>query len=434
MELRVHANSVKTRKSGPEPYRAKKLTLIRLAKGRTRWTVDGSPFELREGDVLVVNPGQIFSGIESSEQVSIHAEQIEFDWNAPKSGKESFKIGSPFQPSQASLLKTQLQQASSPILSATSTIHQLFAELLSAPKQGSPLELLQIQTCAAHLLTSICTALDRKPSAGSNSASSDTEQRVVQFLSELENCCQDEWTLTDLANEVGLKRSRFGVICRQLTGESPSTYLNRLRIRRSRKLLRTTSLSITDIAFDCGFNSSQYFAKLFRRFQGHEPTHYREIAREMKADRGIRYLKGDSARVVAFADETLGNGNFSICGTIALDRLGGTAASLEFGGDRFGFDGREGRFFLEGETLGAVQFFQRNAGIIREEIPFSFQLQRTGTKLRISVNDHLITTLKDDSERSIGRIGFRPLRNGIHVSELLINGRSASLKEGTPHR
>ncbi len=432
MKLRVHACSVKTRKSGPEPYRVTRLTFLRLVKGRTRWTIDGTPFELREGDVLVIRPGQIFSGIESSEQVSIHAEQIELDWNS-KSGnrKERLKIGSPFQPPQASLLTTQLQQASSPVFSATTHITLLFAELIGGSKEDSALAILRTQTCAAHLLTSICTALHEHQTACRPPASSDTEQRVIRFLSELEARCQDEWTLIDLATEVGLKRSRFGVICRQITGESPSTYLNRLRIRRSRKLLRTTPLSITEIAFDCGFNSSQYFAKLFRRFQGHEPTHYREMAREMQAGAGIRYLKGDSARVIAFADEVIGSGDFLILGTIALDRLGGTAASLEFGGDRFGFDGREGRFFLEGETLGAVQFFQRNAGIIREEIPFSFRLQRTGNRLRITVNDHPIATLKDDPERPIGRVGLRPLRNGIHLSQLLINGRSASLKEGT---
>ncbi|MEM1294173.1 MAG: AraC family transcriptional regulator [Verrucomicrobiota bacterium] len=432
MELRVHARSVKTRRSGPEPYRATRLTFLRLAKGRTRWTIDGAPFELHEGDVLVVKPGQIFSGIESSEQVAIRVEQVEFEWDSEESKPEAgLVIGIPFQPDQAALLASQLREVASPIVSNSAGMDLLFAELLQSSDKDEPLVELQFQSCAAHLLTSICVALGKQQTARRNPTASETEQRVIRFLSALEARCEQDWTLSDLADEVGLKRSRFGVICRQITGESPSTYLNRLRIRRSRRLLRSTALSITDIAFECGFNSSQYFAKLFRQFQGHEPTHYREIAKGMKEGDGIRYLKGDSARIVAFADERVGEGDFSIEGTIALDRLGGTAASLEFGGDRFGFDGREGRFFLEGETLGRVQFFQRNAGIIREEVPFSFALQRTGEQLQIRLNEQVIAKLPDNPKRSIGRIGLRPLRNGIHLSRFLINGTHASLREST---
>tara|TARA_R110002096_G_scaffold26518_22_gene81831 strand:+ start:659 stop:1963 length:1305 start_codon:yes stop_codon:yes gene_type:complete len=430
MEIRVHAYSVSTRNRGPEPYRVERLTFLRLAKGRTRWSIDGEKFELREGDVLLVRPGQVFSGIESSEQVSIHVESVELEWKAGNKARGiSLEVGSPFRPEQATLLRKTLLDSASPVLSTNAELGALFSKTISKAKDESPLSQLECQACAVHLLTSICAALSKRQSKPTNVASSVTEHRVAGFLSELESRAHEDWTLTELAGEVGLRRSRFGVICRQITGESPSTYLNRLRIRRSRQLLRDTDRSITEIAFECGFNSSQYFAKLFRRFQGHEPTHYREIAREMQRGKGIRYLKGDSARIVVYADEVIGKGDVEIGGVISLDRLGGTAASLEFGGDRFGFDGREGRFFLEGETLGSVRFFRRNADVIREETPFPFQLRRKGNRLRITVNDQLIASLTDDPDRAIGRVGLRPLRNGIRVAEFRIDGRAVVLKE-----
>jgi hypothetical protein len=200
--------------------------------------------------------------------------------------------------------------------------------------------------------------------------------------------------------------------------------LNRLKIRLGRRLLRSTDLSVTVIAFDCGFASSQYFAKIFRRFQGHEPTHYRRILRGSKR----LFLKGDATRNVAYADCEIGSGDCRIEGEIALDRLGETAASLEFGRDRFGFDGRAGRFFLEGETFGDAQFFARNADFIREGAPFHFVLERSGKHLKVSIDGHSIVRRTDDPRRSIGRIGLRPMRNGIEVASFWIDGNAVSLK------
>ena len=111
-----------------------------------------------------------------------------------------------------------------------------------------------------------------------------------------------------------------------------------------------------------------------------------------------------------------------------LDRLGDTAASLEFGGDRFGFDGREGCFFLEGGTFGEAQFFNRSAEVIHEGVFFPFSLKRSRKTLSMKVNGHSIFSMSDDPKRDIGRVGLRPLRNGIRVQRFEINGASTGLR------
>jgi hypothetical protein len=111
-----------------------------------------------------------------------------------------------------------------------------------------------------------------------------------------------------------------------------------------------------------------------------------------------------------------------------LDRLGETAASLEFGRDRFGFDSRAGRFFLEGEIFGDAQFFARNAEYIREGSPFRFILKRKGKHLELSIDGHTIVRRADDPCREIGRVGLRPMRNGIEVVSFEVNGKAVELK------
>jgi len=422
----ILAEDISTQHSGPKPQRITALTLLRLAKGRTIWSVEGQMRELREEQVLILLPGQGFGGIESSESVPIRIERVDLELPGNKLSAKSLSACLSLKPEDAGLLVEALRDLPNPVVSLNGESGKLFGDIIQHAPHTTPMARLHTRSCLLHLLTRLCLAL--KEQDATIPSQSEAELAVARFLGELEGRCTEEWTLDGMAECAGLKRSRFGVLCRRLTGESPTTYLNRLRIRRSRQLLRETDDTVTNIAFDCGFGSSQYFAKIFRRFQGHEPTHYRLIAREIRRGEGIHYLKGDSARVVAFAEREVGPGDFKVEGELTLDRLGDTAASLEFGRDRFGFDGREGRFFLEGETFGNAQVYQRSADVIREGIPFRFKLARKGKQLRMSVEGITIAALTDSPKRPIGKVGLRPLRNGVHVRDFRIDGEHVVLE------
>jgi transcriptional regulator GlxA family with amidase domain len=51
----------------------------------------------------------------------------------------------------------------------------------------------------------------------------------------------------------------------------------RYRIDKSKELLAQTDLSITEIAFQVGFNSQSYFDRIFQRFTGLSPHHFRRM-------------------------------------------------------------------------------------------------------------------------------------------------------------
>lgn len=107
------------------------------------------------------------------------------------------------------------------------------------------------------------------------SAAAQSEQRVAEFLGSLTRRAEQTWTLEELAAQCGLGRSRFATLCRKLTGDSPLTLVNRLRVERAKQALRETPRAVTEIAFQCGFSSSQYFARVFRAFTGMEARAYR---------------------------------------------------------------------------------------------------------------------------------------------------------------
>jgi len=74
------------------------------------------------------------------------------------------------------------------------------------------------------------------------------------------------WTLAQMAAHCGMGVTAFSKYSRELVNVGPMEYLNQCRLEHAaRQLQEQPELSVTDVAFANGFNSSQYFATCFRR-------------------------------------------------------------------------------------------------------------------------------------------------------------------------
>lgn len=63
-------------------------------------------------------------------------------------------------------------------------------------------------------------------------------------------------------------------VTRELLGETPSDYVNRVRMHHAARLLAMTDAKITDIALDCGLTNLSHFYRLFHRQFGLTPQAY----------------------------------------------------------------------------------------------------------------------------------------------------------------
>lgn len=90
--------------------------------------------------------------------------------------------------------------------------------------------------------------------------------------------------IADMAKVLGCTRGHLHTVFRRDVGMSPSDYVQRLRIKRACELLTAERDSVTDIAFQMGFASSQHFARTFRKYLGLTPTDYRK-QREQRTGR-----------------------------------------------------------------------------------------------------------------------------------------------------
>ena len=96
-------------------------------------------------------------------------------------------------------------------------------------------------------------------------------RRVIERMRNLETGL----SLQMLAKESGYSRVHFVRMFRAATGHSPHNYLIRLRLDRARELLVSPTLSLTDIALECGFSSHSHLSRVFRKVLGATPSEYR---------------------------------------------------------------------------------------------------------------------------------------------------------------
>ena len=78
-------------------------------------------------------------------------------------------------------------------------------------------------------------------------------------------------TTRELADMAHLSESYFCQIFKEVTGKTAMEYLNSIRIDKAEKMLKKTEMTITEIAFCCGFEDANYFSRTYKKIKGTTP-------------------------------------------------------------------------------------------------------------------------------------------------------------------
>lgn len=82
------------------------------------------------------------------------------------------------------------------------------------------------------------------------------------------------WSLSGLAAEASMSRSRFALRFKAVCGLSPMDYLTRWRMLLAADRLSTDGETVSEVAFDLGYDSAAAFSTAFRRVMGRAPRTY----------------------------------------------------------------------------------------------------------------------------------------------------------------
>lgn len=112
-----------------------------------------------------------------------------------------------------------------------------------------------------------------------SSAVADTEFIELVMRHMQENLGNADYSVDDMAEAVNMSRSAFTRKLKALMGQSPLDILRDMRMRRAVILIDAGQLSITQVAYESGFNDPHYFGKCFKAFYQMTPSEWKSRQR-----------------------------------------------------------------------------------------------------------------------------------------------------------
>lgn len=122
--------------------------------------------------------------------------------------------------------------------------------------------------------------LQHRPADEKHRRSSQANASVRKILTHIAGHYTEPLGLADIAAVTAYTESECCRIFRRFTGESIFSYLRSYRLEQSIGLLCGTEMSVSEIAYACGFRSSSYYIEAFKKQLGTTPLRYRRSRRE----------------------------------------------------------------------------------------------------------------------------------------------------------
>lgn len=128
-----------------------------------------------------------------------------------------------------------------------------------------------------HLKTRVSEILEGKKSDGYPENAESREEFIIEGIAVyIENNYMKDINRGELAKMVSIDRYKLSRAFNERIGQSLSSYLNSIRIKKAAELLKNRDLNITEIGYFVGFKSIEHFSRLFKALYGVSPKEFRE--------------------------------------------------------------------------------------------------------------------------------------------------------------
>jgi AraC-like DNA-binding protein len=104
------------------------------------------------------------------------------------------------------------------------------------------------------------------------------ERLLADLVNRLETGYRMKWTNAEMAKYLNVHEDYMAKLFKDMMGVGPIKYLNALRHREAKRLLRETDEKIETIAREAGFDDLHYFSRVFREREGMTASQYRKFS------------------------------------------------------------------------------------------------------------------------------------------------------------
>ncbi|MFD0997665.1 AraC family transcriptional regulator [Ohtaekwangia kribbensis] len=247
------------------------IRIYYILDGKFEWSINDRCYVLYPGDLAIILPGQKFGGARGFmdigtvcwlslevNQTDQHKKMIVGNWSG-LSKTERLTISKILQLNNTSVL-VRVKDAH--------TILQTIKDELSQQEVA-------YATRVNHLIDELLILIVRQSTYQMN-LRRDFPQTFTKLEQTLREDLARQWTVEEMAALIGLGTTAFSEKVKNYTGFSPLNYLINIRISEAIKLLRRQEMSITTIALETGFYSSQHFSTTFKKLTGYTPIEFRK--------------------------------------------------------------------------------------------------------------------------------------------------------------
>jgi AraC-like DNA-binding protein len=264
------------------------LSIKTVIAGAAVWETDGRQFVVHENSYLILNDHQRYTlTIDSARKITTFCiffkrglvEDV-FRCHVAPTGT---LLDSPIPPASNQLhFWEKLETQENGILGL---IRQLRQQVISGitTKQALEASFYTIATEIVKEHQQVGAAVAKLPSLRS-STKQELYRRVLRGRDYILSSLDSPLLLNDIAREAGLSPYHFHRAFRQAFRETPHRYSTRHRLEKARYLLSQRDRSITEVCFECGFESLGSFSSLFRRHFGVSPREFRYSSENSKIE------------------------------------------------------------------------------------------------------------------------------------------------------
>lgn len=248
------------------------LEMSCVLRGTGTYQVNGEDYDMRPGDIFLFAPTDrhnLTLGNETLEHIVIHLDPS-FIWNALGNDMDYKFLMVFFRRGPHFRCRLDRDNPAAPLL------QQWFREIWQECRGKQDCYELMIKIRIQSILAQIIRSYECiDPLATTRPTPSGELEHMNQVLQYIDEHLGDELRLSELAAVAHISPSYFSAVFKRYNGLPPVEYVVGQRVRRAVEYIRTTDLSLAEVAAACGFNNSTNFYKAFRRVTGRTPASYR---------------------------------------------------------------------------------------------------------------------------------------------------------------
>ncbi|HEX6849455.1 MAG TPA: AraC family transcriptional regulator, partial [Chitinophagaceae bacterium] len=241
-----------------------------INEGKFEWRINDESYILYPGDVSLIMPNEKFGSEKGVLEIG-SISWIHIQVHSPVNNELLSEKWSGLSNTENQAINKVLLMNNMPVLSKLSEVGRILRYIYDEIFNQE----IGFSTRANHLIDELFIIITRHLTKQNNRAR-DFPKVFMQLEQALRQNLSHQWAVEEMAAIAGMGTTLFNERVKSYTGFTPIIYLINIRISEAIKLLKKKDVSITDIALDTGFYSSQHFSTTFKKLTGYTPSEFRK--------------------------------------------------------------------------------------------------------------------------------------------------------------